>query len=733
MEQYRFFPAVYLWRAGTGLCTNMSVNENKASDIPELICMQLNRFPQSVMDERAPFCGVNTQILGVNADEYPIVKVAFGVENIDVPQKISVHWYCDRFELDFDCTPCENKGLYELELDLSDHAQGRPLFDIEDNIEKLEMFFFGNEKENIPHNAVLTIKYFVMLKKGCNIDTDTLIAENCDFVMNYDDGVTYDWARLDRDVAKKYLSEAETHKNEIISAPNIDVSTIKGTVYYVSSLNGDDDNDGLSPDTPWRTLERVNSIDAENKCSTFLRSGDAVLFERGSKFYCTTPSRNAGMIGLIVFSGVTYSAYGVGEKPVFTNEINIEGAGKWLPTQWKNIWVLDYRFIHPEHTDSRYCDVGNITFNGGKLWGIRVCPYMSSDPYRPGVNTVNAGLVTNGRDVYHSGNKAFTSPGCLENELEFFHDWVAGKLYLYCKEGNPGDVFDDIRMAQRGYVIYSHWSCGEGSNITVSNLSVKYCSSYGIDIGTKSIVVENCEVSWIGGGIHGNESLRYGQGFEWYGGMDGFIMRNCWIHQTYDAAVTIQSDFGAESPVVMNNMSIVNNVFEYNGSLVEIWCGVDNKKTGRCGKSPDIISNVLVQGNFMLYAGYGYNHQRSSKRTSMFCGSYCEFENCIARDNVMMFGQRNIWDVSPVWTREHQRGIRSMNNFYAFSSVYNNMYYIYENFNRHTFTFSKRKRVELPYDERIIRYAVKIGAETGSVFRWYDEPLFPEEEQGVFH
>lgn len=733
MEQYKFFPARYLWRAGTGLCTNMSVTENNDSNTPELVCTALERFPLSVMDKRSAFCGLNTQIMGVNADEYPIVRVAFELKNVDVPKAIKVHWYCDRFDIEFDSIPKSCGEFSELEFDLSLYAQGKTLFDSEDNIEKFEIFFFGDESSDIPENAVLNIKYMAMLSKNCNIESKALIEENRDLVMNFDDGVEYDWAKLDKDTVKKYLSEAEAHKKEIINAPNMDTKTISGKVYYVSSLNGDDNNDGLSPDTAWKTLDKVNAIDTENRCSAFLKHGDVVLFERGSKFYCTTPSRNAGMLGLLVFSGVTYSAYGKGEKPVFTNEINVDGAGRWLPTQWDNIWELDYKFVHPDHTDSSYCDVGNITFNGGKLWGIKVCPYTSSDPYRPGVLSVNSGLVTNGKDIYYSGNKEFTSPGCLENNLEFFHDWKAGKLYLYCKDGNPGEIFDDIRMAQRGYVVYSHWSCGEGRDITVSNLSVKYCSSYGIDIGTKNILVENCEVSWIGGGIHGNDSVRYGQGFEWYGSMDGFIMRNCWIHQTYDAAVTIQSGFGEDEPVVMNNMKIIDNVFEYNGSLVEIWCGVDSSKTGRCGKSPDIISNVLVQGNYMLYAGYGYNHQRSSKRTSMFCGSYCEFENCVARDNIMMFGQRNVWDVSPVWTTEHNRGMRSINNFYAFSLVYNNMYYIYENFNRHTFTFSKRQRVELPYDERIIRYAVKIGAETDSVFRWYDEPLFSEEEQGVFH
>lgn len=48
--------------------------------------------------------------------------------------------------------------------------------------------------------------------------------------------------------------------------------TYTGTAYYVSN-NGDDGNDGLSPETAWSTLDRVNNAS--------LKYGDAVFFERG--------------------------------------------------------------------------------------------------------------------------------------------------------------------------------------------------------------------------------------------------------------------------------------------------------------------------------------------------------------------------------------------------------------------------------------------------------------------
>ena len=51
---------------------------------------------------------------------------------------------------------------------------------------------------------------------------------------------------------------------------------MKSTVYYVSSLNGNDSNDGLTKETAFLTLDKINSI--------ALGAGDKVLLENGSIF-----------------------------------------------------------------------------------------------------------------------------------------------------------------------------------------------------------------------------------------------------------------------------------------------------------------------------------------------------------------------------------------------------------------------------------------------------------------
>ena len=82
-----------------------------------------------------------------------------------------------------------------------------------------------------------------------------------------------------------------------------DSSAKTGKNYYVDALQGNDDANGLSKQTAWKSLERLKDIQ--------LRAGDSLLFRRGSVF-----------IGILELSAkgkadkrVIIDAYGIGRKP----------------------------------------------------------------------------------------------------------------------------------------------------------------------------------------------------------------------------------------------------------------------------------------------------------------------------------------------------------------------------------------------------------------------------------
>ena len=99
------------------------------------------------------------------------------------------------------------------------------------------------------------------------------------------------------DVFYDKLNSLRDDLRKMITENRDDASSSDGTNYYVSESLGDDDADGLSPDTAWKTLKRA--------CEHKYNNGDALLLRRGDKWYENMTAQ----------SGVTYSAYGSGAKP----------------------------------------------------------------------------------------------------------------------------------------------------------------------------------------------------------------------------------------------------------------------------------------------------------------------------------------------------------------------------------------------------------------------------------
>ena len=62
------------------------------------------------------------------------------------------------------------------------------------------------------------------------------------------------------------------------------ITAAGGKVYYISSINGSDENDGLTPTTPYKTTDPLFYMLGPFE-KTYLKAGDGVFFERGSEWY----------------------------------------------------------------------------------------------------------------------------------------------------------------------------------------------------------------------------------------------------------------------------------------------------------------------------------------------------------------------------------------------------------------------------------------------------------------
>ena len=347
--------------------------------------------------------------------------------------------------------------------------------------------------------------------------------------------------------------EADALRKKILSAP--DNLKITGTKYYFSP-GGDNDNNGTSPNTPFRTLDMLDRIT--------LQSGDGVLLERGSVFRISAT--------IYPVDGVSYGAYGKGKKPeIWGSEQNYAGQGLWSPHNIKNIWALHYVSN----------DVGIVLFNYGEAYA----------------------------------HKRFSIRN-LNKDLDFYYD-TNGFLYLYSTT-DPNTRFKSIEIGAKRSLFGVPAGAKDITvdNLCFKFTSGHALNTAG---NTKNITITNCEFGWIGGAImvnDGNARERYGNAIEFWNSAENSLVQNCWIYNVFDAGITIQGygyfknttfnenlieytafsiewwhgNVGQQSPenTGIENFKITNNIIRFPGYGFESAYRIDS------GRDAAIVAGSLI-------------------------------------------------------------------------------------------------------------------------------------------
>lgn len=389
---------------------------------------------------------------------------------------------------------------------------------------------------------------------------------------------------------------ADRRRTEILNTP--DALEITGTIYYVSN-DGCDENDGLTKETPWKTLQKVSEAD--------LQRDDGVLFKRGDLF--------RGEV--ITKPGVAYGAYGEGPKPRFY------GWDKDLadPT----LWELVDEAHHIWHMKEKILDPGTLVFNEGEkhcrklipsyIGGQFVCRDDESKPFDMAVE------MTQDLDLYWyfvdilttrpSRGQDFPIPDMTPESY--------GDIYLRCDAGNPGECFSSVEALPRRRM----FTVGHNDHVRIDNLCLKYIGLHGIGAGghVVGLHVTNCEIGWIGGTIQhytgtdpnypqgGRGTVtRFGNGVEIYGGCDDYLVANCYIYQSYDAGVTHQVTTNGKK-FTMTNVRYEDNLIEHCVYAIEYFLDMNN------GDTESFMDDILMRGNILRFSGYGWGQQRHNTHT----------------------------------------------------------------------------------------------------------------------
>lgn len=312
------------------------------------------------------------------------------------------------------------------------------------------------------------------------------------------------------------------------------------SIYYIDPSHGLDTNDGLSENTPKKDYKNID-----------IKGGDSVLFKCGSFI-------RDGLHNVYNNEGapITYSSYGVGEKPTFCGSTGtLSNADVWYEEE-KNIWV----------TEAVEDEVCNFIFNGGELCG-----------------TLRWSKETLGEQGDYYDNYFGT---CAKGrKIGDGH-----KIYMY-SEKNPAEYYDQIETA----CYAGRWMAPTGSNLVFDGLRFINSGVHGIaGGGGRNMHIKNCDFEFIGGCVWDvGRRIRFGNGVEFWDVAEDVSVTNCRFYEIYDSGVTHQ---GGATCKPANNLHFDNNVF--------IKCGM-----GAYEQRDLMPKYATFNNNVCIAAGEGFSKQ----------------------------------------------------------------------------------------------------------------------------
>jgi len=290
--------------------------------------------------------------------------------------------------------------------------------------------------------------------------------------------------------------------------------------YYFSSTNGDDSRSSAqakNSSTPWRSLNKLNSI------MSGLQAGDAVLFNRGDVF--------DGSINMTT-SGVTFSSYGSGLKPVINGFSQIGnwssiGNGVWQATcpsgdRVNNVIMNGVAQTLGRYPNSTDPNRGYLTLESHSGTNMITDYQLSGSPNWTGSEVVirknhwvlDKCLITNhsGNNIYynsptaHEPNDGFgffiqNSPQTLDQLGEWYFDPSQKILKIYFGSNNPNSY--DVRastvnnlavISGRSNIIIDNifFQGGDDNGVKIDNAQYIHIQNSNVDLsGTNAVSTQN--------------------------------------------------------------------------------------------------------------------------------------------------------------------------------------------------------------------------------------------------
>lgn len=338
---------------------------------------------------------------------------------------------------------------------------------------------------------------------------------------------------------------------------------VSGTAYYVSPT-GSDENDGLSPEKPFKTIARVNQI--------ALNPGDAVLFQCGGVYddACLeiltsgTPEQH-----------ILLSWYGTGEYPI------LRGGAHY-----------DRQFIlHEDRTATvavKITSAHNVTIRGLHMDGANFGVFLNNTKYNDFTDSqlVLEDCVFTNIGGYYCLARTETAPSVPpfysnaieiglrgQQPLSLFS--ITDSVFVDCEaamhiDTNTKTIIRNVRvenMLREGILFESSKATADDPSIVENVVLQNVGTVLGKDWGTAAIqwnvcsnfICDNLDISYTGNGEYRNDMV----GGDYEATNQNIVVKNSRIHNNGGEGWLIYSTpgWGKDN----SNISLVNNVFANNG------------------------------------------------------------------------------------------------------------------------------------------------------------------------
>ena len=323
---------------------------------------------------------------------------------------------------------------------------------------------------------------------------------------------------------------------------NIQVS---GKTYYLSN-EGDDKNDGLSPETARKTYDSVKLE---------LQPGDALLFRRGDIFRGQMPLK----------TGVTYAAYGEGVKP------RLYGSRDAKEYKWVEIEEDIYEYTGITG------DVSNVIFNNGEFIGRPVGS--------------EGRLKQRKLNIYLGSRLTIYSPDGNPGEIFFSIEIADGRVLL----PGSGDGLENVKL-QNLCLMYTgvHFlgTLGTVHGMEIEGCIMGYCGGKDLYTGRGAVSLGNAVEFWSQAKdvyIH-----------------DNYIFQAYDAALTHQGPTKTNDDGGQISYTDYTNIHYENNLLEYNTYDIEAFSLRDVNEQKNSHNGTFTYNDVYVRGNICRYTGWGW-------------------------------------------------------------------------------------------------------------------------------